>query len=166
MKRSPRTPSEEERALFRNVLKGVKPLRPAKKLADSKPPKPKPAPATKTPAPAVIKEEPVPNIGGHLEMRLRRGRAEPEAKLDLHGFRESEAYRALEGFLSQARAGEQRLVLVITGKGGVLRANLPRWLEEAPFRGIVAGVNEAHPRHGGAGAFYVALKRKKPKGAR
>ena len=166
MKRSSRTPSEEERALFREVLKGVRSLRAAKKLAITKPPKPKPAPVTKTPAPAVIKEEPVAKFGGHLEMRTRRGRAEPEAKLDLHGLHESEAYRALERFLMRSQAEKKRLVLVITGKGGVLRANLPRWLAEAPFRAMAVGMNEAHPRHGGAGAFYVALKRKKPKRAR
>ena len=99
-------------------------------------------------------------------MRLRRGRVEPDARLDLHGLREAEAYRALQRFLIQARGEDARLVLVITGKGGVLRNNLPRWLAEDAFREIVAGVSSAHLRHGGTGAFYVALKRKKPKPAR
>ena len=164
MKRRAREPSEEERKLFRDVLKDAKPLG-SKRLAVTKPPKPKPAPATKTSYPAKS-EGLAPKIGGHLEMRLRRGRAEPEARLDLHGLREEGAYAALERFLMRAHAGDKHLVLVITGKGGVLRANLPRWLAEGGFRNVVAGLSEAHLRHGGGGAFYVALKRKKPKGAR
>ena len=32
---------------------------------------------------------------------------------------------------------------------------------EAPIREHVAGVSEAHRRHGGEGALYVALKRKR-----
>ena len=102
-----------------------------------------------------------PKVGGHLEMRLRRGRAEPEAQLDLHGYREGAAHAQLERFLARARADGKRLVLVITGKGGVLRENFPRWLAEDRFRDFVSGVSQAHIRHGGSGAFYVALKRKK-----
>jgi DNA-nicking Smr family endonuclease len=55
-------------------------------------------------------------------------------------------------------------VLVITGKGvqgdGILRRRTPEWLAEPAVRGVVAGVSEAHRRHGGAGALYVAIKRK------
>jgi DNA-nicking Smr family endonuclease len=96
-------------------------------------------------------------------MRLRRGRGEPEAQLDLHGYREEGAYAALERFLLRARADDKRLVLVITGKGGVLHANIPRWLGEDRFKNLVSGIGPAHIRHGGGGAFYVALKRKRPR---
>jgi DNA-nicking Smr family endonuclease len=54
-------------------------------------------------------------------------------------------------------------VLVITGKGGVLHANIPRWLGEDRFKNLVSGIGPAHIRHGGSGAFYVALKRKRPR---
>jgi DNA-nicking Smr family endonuclease len=54
-------------------------------------------------------------------------------------------------------------VLVITGKGalgaGVLRRHVPEWLAAPPLRSAVAGLSEAHRRHGGEGALYVALKR-------
>ena len=53
---------------------------------------------------------------------------------------------------------------MITGKGtqgdGVLRRFTPEWLAAAPLRAVVAGVSQAHRRHGGEGALYVALKRK------
>ncbi|MGF2493628.1 Smr/MutS family protein [Ralstonia pseudosolanacearum] len=52
----------------------------------------------------------------------------------------------------------------MTGKGsrgeGVLRRYAPEWLAAPALRGVVAGVSEAHRRHGGEGALYVALKRK------
>ena len=55
-------------------------------------------------------------------------------------------------------------MLVITGKGvqgdGVLRRRAPEWLGAAAMAHIVAGISEAHRRHGGDGALYVALKRK------
>lgn len=104
-----------------------------------------------------------PAIGGHEDARLRRGRGEPEGRIDLHGLTHDGAYRALLRFLLSAQAGEKRLVLVITGKGGVLRANLPLWLGQQELRPLIGGVSEAHATHGGSGAFYVALRRRKPR---
>jgi DNA-nicking Smr family endonuclease len=103
--------------------------------------------------------------------KLRRGRIEPEARLDLHGMTSERAHAALVGFLIAAHAAEKRLVLVITGKGrpddsphqprfhGVLRHSLPHWLAQAPLAGRILQVAPAHPRHGGSGAFYVYLRR-------
>jgi DNA-nicking Smr family endonuclease len=90
---------------------------------------------------------------------LRRGRLEPESRLDLHGLTRDSAYRALLGFLLRGQAQGQKLVLVITGKGGVLRSQLPLWLGQSDMRALVGGINQAHVKHGGAGAFYVLLKR-------
>jgi DNA-nicking Smr family endonuclease len=54
---------------------------------------------------------------------------------------------------------------VITGKGvqgdGVLRRRVPEWLAAPHLSHMIAGVAEAHRRHGGAGALYVALKKKR-----
>jgi DNA-nicking Smr family endonuclease len=70
----------------------------------------------------------------------------------------------LAGFIERSVADGWRAVLVITGKGtqgdGVLRRHVPDWLAEPPIRQHVAGVSEAHRRHGGEGALYVALKRR------
>jgi DNA-nicking Smr family endonuclease len=43
----------------------------------------------------------------------------------------------------------------------VLRRRVPDWLADPPIREHVAGVSEAHRHHGGEGALYVALKRKR-----
>ena len=76
---------------------------------------------------------------------------------------QDQARVALFGFLNRAVADGWRAVLVITGKGsrgdGVLRRRVPEWLAEPGLRSTVAGVSEAHLRHGGEGALYVALKR-------
>jgi DNA-nicking Smr family endonuclease len=92
-----------------------------------------------------------------------RGRDALGPRLDLHGLNQDEARTALFGFLERATADGWRAVLVITGKGlrgdGVLRRRVPEWLAEPALRSRVAGVSEAHHRHGGEGALYVALKR-------
>ncbi|HET6927541.1 MAG TPA: Smr/MutS family protein [Hyphomicrobiaceae bacterium] len=108
--------------------------------------------------------------------QIASGKAEVDARIDLHGLDQREAYRRLRGFLADAHARGDRLVLVITGKGGgealdrlgelagerrrgVLRRNLPQWLEEPHFREIVSSFTPAGARHGGAGALYVQLRR-------
>ena len=98
--------------------------------------------------------------------------------------RQSEAHSALRVFLFQCVAKGHRMVLVITGKGrdsslttdpgrlgpfvhegtsdrGVLRRNVPLWLAEPDLRSIVVGHMPAHIRHGGEGALYVQLRRKR-----
>jgi DNA-nicking Smr family endonuclease len=90
-----------------------------------------------------------------------------DGRIDLHGLHQAEAHRELAHFIADSFAAGRRLVLVITGKGageggrGVLRAAAPRWLNEAPLREKILAVREARPQHGGAGALYVLLKRRR-----
>lgn len=97
--------------------------------------------------------------------RLRRGQLSIEARLDLHGMILVEAETALGRFLKFAHGRGMRCVLVITGKGlrgpgtGVIRAALPGWLNGAALRPIVVAFSQARPADGGAGAFYVYLRR-------
>jgi DNA-nicking Smr family endonuclease len=95
--------------------------------------------------------------------RLKRGQTAIEARLDLHGMTQAEAHRALLAFIARARGDGLRAVLVITGKGGegVLRASVPRWLAEPRVRAMILAIEEAQPRHGGAGAKYVLLRKKR-----
>jgi len=98
----------------------------------------------------------------HLIVREREPIA---ARLDLHGLDQDRARAALEGFLRRAWDEGVRSALVITGKGvqgdGILRRRAPEWLAAPHLAEIVAGISEAHRRHGGEGAIYVALKRKR-----
>jgi len=99
--------------------------------------------------------------------RLSRGKLPIEASLDLHGLRQAEAHRRLEVFLAESQAAGKRCVLVVTGKGlhkeeaGVLRSAVPRWLNEAPNRARVLSFDYAQPKHGGSGALYVLLRRRR-----
>ena len=98
------------------------------------------------------------------EKRIRRGKVEVSSSFDLHGHTQASAWSALPAFLMREQARGSRCVIVITGKGklgeGVLRQNFLRWLEMPEARTLVSGYAQAHPRHGGAGAFYVFLRRR------
>lgn len=95
--------------------------------------------------------------------RLKRGRREIEARLDLHGMTQDEAFRAVSTFIAASQTAGRRCVLVITGRGsfggGVLRSAVRRWLAEPGLRGRLLGIAPAQPRHGGAGALYLLLRR-------
>lgn len=99
--------------------------------------------------------------------RLKRGLHKIEARLDLHGLTQAEAHQALTGFIRASRDAGRRCVLVITGRGlspngpGVLKNAVPRWLEEPELRRQVLAIASAQPRHGGAGAAYVLLRRRR-----
>jgi DNA-nicking Smr family endonuclease len=112
--------------------------------------------------------------------RLRSGRVEIEARVDLHGLRQDEAHAALRTFLYRSQSRDLRWVLVITGKGkaesrnpdsafamsdigvrGVLRRNVPRWLEEPDLRPLIISYAIAAPHHGGEGALYVHLRKRR-----
>ena len=97
--------------------------------------------------------------------RLRRGHLPIEGKLDLHGLTQEKAAMRLADFLERAESQGKRCLLVITGKGlasgGILRDQVPRWLNQAPNRGRVLAFDYARPQHGGAGALYVLLKRRR-----
>lgn len=96
--------------------------------------------------------------------RISRDKEGIGARVDLHGLDQDRARAKLDAFLMQAWREGQRAVLVITGKGtrgdGVLRRHAPEWLAAAHLREVVAGISEAHRKHGGEGALYVALKRR------
>jgi DNA-nicking Smr family endonuclease len=152
-----RKTSDEEHALFRESLGDAKPLRAKARVTE--PPKAKgPPPPPPPKAPGYLEREADP-IGGHRAADMRRGRLEPEARIDLHGLTHDGAYRALINFLTRARSDDKRVVLVVTGKGGVLRESLPLWLGQKELAPLVSGISEAHIKHGGSGAFYVSLRR-------
>lgn len=106
--------------------------------------------------------------------KMKKGRLVPDARIDLHGMTLSQAHPALTGFILASHAAGRRLVLVITGKGklrdyeapmpvrqGVLRHQVPQWLSMAPLGPVVLQITPAHANHGGAGAYYVYLRRRR-----
>lgn len=105
------------------------------------------------------------------ERKLAKAAISPDFTLDLHGFGLDAAHDRLDHGLTLALAQGARMVLVITGrarsvdaadrgqKRGAIRAKLLDWLAAGPHGSRIAAVRPAHPRHGGAGAVYVVLRR-------
>ena len=120
-------------------------------------------PVKPTTAPALSPLDRLAGVDRATAERLKRGRRPVEASLDLHGMTQAEAHRALAVFVAGSRAAGWRCVLVITGhgrlSGGVLKAAVPRWLEEPDLRHAVLAIAPAQPQHGGHGALYVLLRR-------
>jgi DNA-nicking Smr family endonuclease len=137
-----------------------RPTRPAG--SSSRPPEP---PATPILAPGVA-----PGLDQRTLNRLKRGLIPPESRIDLHNMTQDEAHRALVRFLAAAQAAGRRSVLVVTGKGygtegavGVLKTNVPRWINEPPIRERVLAFTYASRMHGGEGALFVLLRRPRPR---
>jgi len=153
------------------------PLRRVRTISKSVAAKGPPPAASPTRAAGPRPTPPLADFDRRKARRIAAGKAEVDACIDLHGLDQREAYLRLRGFLANAHARGDRLVLVITGKGGdgealdrlgelagerrrgVLRRNLPQWLAEPEFREMVSSFTQAGARHGGAGALYVQLRR-------
>jgi DNA-nicking Smr family endonuclease len=180
--RRPRQLSSEERRLWAQVARAVTPL-PGRGYPEAPPesssespraataPAPGPPPVPKTAKPTL---PPLAPLDRKILTSLRRGARRADAVIDLHGMRQAEAHHALIGFLHRSRERGHAVVLVVTGKGGaaagegpfeergVLRRVVPHWLRLPELRAVVLGFEEAAPHHGGSGALYVRLRRRRP----
>ncbi len=176
LKRRPDPPKRLKRSRNSGRTESLSPA--PKKIAASPPSVPSYTPQQQ------ITSNTAPTLGVDKAMKrkLGRGRVEIDARLDLHGKTQAAAHQILRSFLLNAQARHYRTVLVITGKGdqgiarhtlhsfdvihtpersGVLMRCVPQWLSEPELRNLVIGYQPAHPRHGGGGALYVRLRRKK-----
>ena len=93
--------------------------------------------------------------------RLRQGRLRPERSLDLHGMPAERALQALAGFLQAAFVDGLRCVEVVTGQGraggGVIRRELPHWLNRPDIRPLLLAA--VHPHAANPGAVRLLLRR-------
>ncbi|NCF79602.1 MAG: hypothetical protein GWP34_06845 [Alphaproteobacteria bacterium] len=123
-------------------------------------------PRTPSIAPSVgRKPTPQDDLQLRTRRRLSRGTIALDNKIDLHGLTLAEAEAALAGFVKRAQSQHQIWLLVVTGKGtrgeGKLRRALPEWLDRGALAGRVVEYGPAAPNHGGGGAFYLRLRRRK-----
>lgn len=97
--------------------------------------------------------------------QIKRGDLLIDTRVDLHFMNAHQAYEAFALALDQCWQRHGRCLLVITGKGkageGVLRQALPHWVNLEPWRSKILALHPAHARHGGSGAWYVLLKRRR-----
>jgi len=176
--------SPEDREIWAKVTKTLTPLHPERlqtpDTADAgvsppeadKPGRPaRTSTAIRTSAtqPKPASPPPLHTLEHRFRKKLVRGVRPIDARIDLHGLTQHEAHDRLRGFLYSAQARGHKVVLVITGKGGsgfmdergVLRRVVPQWLAMPDMRSVVIGYEEAHASHGGSGALYVRIRRKR-----
>ena len=169
-KKSSRGLSPGDAALWRSAMSDTLPL--SKRGRAGKPPSSTRAGPVKTPPAANAIARPLEHgragdVDRRLLDRLRRGRMKVEATADLHGLTQAEAHRRLADFIAECHGQGRRCVIVVTGKGlgkaesGVLKTMVPRWLNEPSLRPAILGFDYAQPRHGGSGALYVLLRRRR-----
>jgi len=169
--------SAEERALWRKVVATVRPLEPGAAAAPEPGPDPpsQPTPAraatprrVAAPAPAA---RPGTTLDSTWDRRLARGLVAPDSVVDLHGHDLATAYELIDRALDRSIAAGDRLLLLVTGKPpaaqarpggrGAIRAAVGDWLAASSRAGHIAAVRNAAPRHGGAGALYIVLRRRR-----
>ncbi len=136
-----------------------------------------PGPIAPRETPLSARSPPLAPLGRRLKQRVARGREPIDARIDLHGLTQRQAHAALLRLLHRAQADGAKTVLVVTGKGsgkvsnigerdaaierGVLRRQVPMWLASPEFRPLIVGFDDAHIGHGGQGALYVRLRRRR-----
>ena len=175
--------SDEEQVLWRGVTKSVKPLKRRKRhtqaadesivtatSAQSEPTARASTARHPTATPRRVASHPPPlaPLERRAKQRLARGVDAIDARLDLHGYTQSDAHAALFRFLRRAQSDGAKLVLIVTGKGGtgefgsgrgVLKRQVPMWLSLPEFRSLIVGFDEAAIGHGGQGALYVRVRK-------
>jgi DNA-nicking Smr family endonuclease len=181
MRRSGREPSALELMLWRHMVRDVRPRDPTRAAANELEPALPAGGASPAPSgpqnpgkrdgdapgrPANAPGHPRPaDVDRRTLQRLQRGQYPISGRLDLHGRTQAEAYGLLVGFITAQHARGTRCVLVITGRGlrsgGILRAEVPRWLAAGTLAPLVLAIAPARIAHGGEGAFYVLLRRRR-----
>jgi DNA-nicking Smr family endonuclease len=121
-------------------------------------PRPKPAP------PALVTGLHPAGLDKSTWNRFRSGKLQAARTLDLHGKTAQSAFHALERFLVSAHTDQLRCVEIITGRGagehgGVIRRELPHWLNLPALRPLVLAASHPHAKN--PGSTRVLLRRHK-----
>jgi DNA-nicking Smr family endonuclease len=164
--RRQREPTPAEIDLWRRAMGEAKPLAETPPAAE-RAPEPKAlarAPQAAHASAALDPQRPI-GIDRRTWLRLKRGQITIERTIDLHGLTQEQAHAQLGRVLAETQQSGQRSLLVVTGKGlahgGVLRHMVPRWLNEGANRERVLAFAPAQPKHGGAGALYVLIRKRR-----
>jgi DNA-nicking Smr family endonuclease len=110
-----------------------------------------------------------PGVQNGVFRKLKQGRYDMEARLDLHRMTAAVARRELFEFVEESHQLGLRCVIVIHGKGdsradreraSILKGCTNHWLRELE---VVQAFHSAQPRHGGTGAVYILLRKSEEK---
>ena len=97
-----------------------------------------------------------------LKKAQSNGSFKAETTIDLHGYSLQQAHDHLQNFLGFCYRTGKRKVMVITGHGddpASIKREFCIWMEESCIKQYITSYKEAHQRQGGAGAYYVIIKR-------
>ncbi len=177
MNRQPQ-PDEKDQELWQEELAQIKPAKRSGHLS-------KPLPAIKVRPhiayekinnlqPAILTTEKMADIDKNTAQKFKQGKLPIEGRLDLHGYTEKAAWEEVSHFIKKAYLQHKRCLLIITGKGnriyenddilaahGILKEQLPRWLNHPELRPLILASCPAQPKDGGSGAFYILLRRQR-----
>ena len=175
--------SDEDKALFRELMRSVKPLHEKTQKVKAKTPTFAPLEKPlrkKIPEPVIYKDNylsdfirdtvlsntllsySIQSLPSKRFRELKNGQIPWEARLDLHGLKAQDARHALFQFINSQTQQGKHCVLIIHGKGGhlgappVIKNLVNRWLPQ--FDQILA-FHSAKAKDGGQGAVYVLLKK-------
>ena len=97
--------------------------------------------------------------------------------IDLHGYTLDEANKTIEDFIKQAYSENVNKLIIVTGKGlhsenekdpyvskdlGILKYSVPEFISNnASLMSMINEITDAKIEDGGAGAFYIYLKKNK-----
>lgn len=174
----PQPNDSEDNALWEEITRDIRKL-PAREIPPSKPvilPEIKPS----VNLAAAYRGEILPELAvggtegmdGSMAKRFKRCEFPVEEVLDLHGYREDDAFEAVFGFVQKAYLQNKRCIIIITGKGltrseetdvftpkGKLKESVPRWLNSRELRPLILAFNHPPAKLGGSGALYILLRR-------
>jgi DNA-nicking Smr family endonuclease len=109
-------------------------------------------------------------LSSEIVKKLKKGDFSYQDYIDLHGYKREEAREKVNHFVTRSFARKLRCILIVSGRGlnslegkPVLKQELVRWLTRTPLRRIVLAFASARSYDGGAGAFYVLLRRNEGK---
>jgi DNA-nicking Smr family endonuclease len=104
----------------------------------------------------------------NTDKKLKAGEYPIDLKLDLHGLNLEDAYFKLKDTINYAFEKGYRLILVITGKGLhseenkiTIKHSMKNWLSHSEFSSKIIKYVDANKKHGGKGAIYILLRRKR-----
>ena len=141
------------------------PPEPASDILVTRQPAAPPPPKAPSPLPSALSVGHQPGgLDNSTWNRFRAGKLAPVRTLDLHGRTAQRAFHALHGFLHAAHTDHVRCVEVITGRGsgengGVIRRELPLWLNLPALRPLVLAAS--HPHAANPGSVRLLLRRPK-----
>ena len=108
-----------------------------------------------------------PGVQHGVYRKLKQGKYQQDARLDLHGMTVEQARKEVYDFIKQSHKYDLRTVIIIHGKGqsnkaaqAKLKSYVNRWLPDLPE---VQAFCSAQPQHGGVGAAYVLLAKSERK---